>query len=128
MADTEKITSPIKAIRAFCLECSGDSAREVKECTARSCVLYPFRFGENPYRTKRELTDEQRAELRDRMKNARKKKRWCERQDLDENENKMYCTGHLAEGRLFICPYKDPQDRLDSKYPCSDYMEVGNSV
>lgn len=67
MEETTVITSPVKAIRAFCLECCGGSSQEVKDCTSRRCVLKPFRFGKNPYH-KRELTEEQLEELRNRFK------------------------------------------------------------
>jgi len=33
------------AIGAFCLSCMGYSAREVTECTAPACPLYPYRLG-----------------------------------------------------------------------------------
>lgn len=41
--------SPLKAIRAFCVMCMGCYPREVAKCTATKCVLYPFRFGKNPF-------------------------------------------------------------------------------
>lgn len=66
-----EITNPVKAIRAFCLGCSGDSPSEVKNCPVEKCPLYPFRFGKNPYRQRRELTEEERQILRDRLKFAR---------------------------------------------------------
>lgn len=45
-------TNPVKAIRAYCLNCCLESAHEVAECTATGCELYAFRFGKNPYRKK----------------------------------------------------------------------------
>ena len=30
-------------IRAKCLECSGNSRREVERCKVKSCPLYPYR-------------------------------------------------------------------------------------
>lgn len=66
-------TSPIKAIREFCLECCGGSSAEVKSCSAQRCPLYAFRFGKNPY-IRRELTAEQKAAMRDRLAEARNKK------------------------------------------------------
>lgn len=65
-----EITNPVKAIRAKCLDCCG-SSNEVKLCPCADCALYPFRLGRNPYRTKRELTPEQRAAMRDRLQAAR---------------------------------------------------------
>lgn len=60
------ITSPLKAIRAKCLDCCCDQGTEVKLCPASDCPLHPFRFGKNPYR-KRELTEEQREAFRQRL-------------------------------------------------------------
>ena len=39
----------IKAIRALCIECSGDSMSEARKCTAFRCPLWPFRMGTNPF-------------------------------------------------------------------------------
>ena len=47
---SKKPPSPVKAIRAKCLECSGGSPKEVRECLISDCALYPFRFGKNPAR------------------------------------------------------------------------------
>lgn len=58
-----EITNPVKAIRAFCLDCCGGNQNCVKDCSAPKCALYAFRLGRNPYRAKRELTEEQRAAL-----------------------------------------------------------------
>ncbi len=43
-----KIKSPLKSIRAFCLDCCGGSPNEVRLCVSKNCVLYPFRFGKLP--------------------------------------------------------------------------------
>ena len=40
----------LKAIREKCLDCSGGSRAEVKDCLVRSCPLFPFRMGRNPWR------------------------------------------------------------------------------
>lgn len=68
----EQITNPVKAIRAFCMGCSGDSTAEVKNCPVEKCPLYPFRMGKNPYRQRREMSEEQKQVLADRLKEARK--------------------------------------------------------
>ena len=65
--------SPLKAIRAKCLDCSCDSLTEVRNCPVEKCQIYPFRFGKNPY-TKRELSPEQREAAAERLKEARSKK------------------------------------------------------
>lgn len=72
MAD--KIKSPIKAIRAKCLDCCCGQINEVKSCSAIDCPLYYFRFGKNPFRTKRVLTDEQREAAAERLRKAREEK------------------------------------------------------
>ena len=45
-----------QAIREFCLECTGRSAKECEECggnqplpNGQPCPLWPFRYGINPY-------------------------------------------------------------------------------
>lgn len=72
--DGKPIQNPVKAIRAFCIDCCGGSSNEVKLCTAPNCVLYPFRLGRNPFRTKRIMTDEQRAAATERLAKARQNK------------------------------------------------------
>jgi hypothetical protein len=42
--------TPIKAIKAFCLDCSGFFYAEVRKCELTDCVLYPYRLGNNPGR------------------------------------------------------------------------------
>lgn len=51
--------TPMKAIRAKCLDCSCGSANEVKLCPITACPLFPYRFGKNP-NVKRERTAAQR--------------------------------------------------------------------
>ena len=69
--------SPLKAIRAFCLECMCGSSPEVKECTcdgqkAPLCPLYQYRLGHNPNRQPRELSEEERQAIAERLSNYRK--------------------------------------------------------
>ncbi len=45
-----KSLSPLKTIRAKCLECSNYQPSEVKNCPILECPLYMFRFGKNPNR------------------------------------------------------------------------------
>lgn len=63
---SEKHTSPLKAIRAYCLNCCLESAYEVAHCAAEECELWDFRFGKNPHRKVR-LTPEQLDAARERM-------------------------------------------------------------
>jgi hypothetical protein len=67
-------TKSVKAIREFCLDCCGGSSVMVKGCSAPDCALYAFRLGKNPYRAKREMTEEQREAARIRLAEARNKK------------------------------------------------------
>lgn len=34
-----------KAIRLFCIECSGYNSAEVLLCPSKNCVLFPYRLG-----------------------------------------------------------------------------------
>ena len=43
------ITSPVKAVRAKCIDCCCGSSREVRFCPVTDCPLFPFRFGHNPF-------------------------------------------------------------------------------
>ena len=53
----ERMT-PMKAIRAKCLDCMCGSAEEVKRCPSISCSLFRFRLGRNPNIV---LAEEERA-------------------------------------------------------------------
>ncbi len=66
----EEIKSPLKAIRAFCIDCMGGAVREVKLCPSQICPLHAFRMGKNPYR-KRELSPEHLAKLQEARKKAK---------------------------------------------------------
>lgn len=63
----KQITKPVKAIRAFCIDCMGGHAHYVTDCPSGNCPLHAFRMGNNPYH-KQDLTDEQRAERGVRLK------------------------------------------------------------
>lgn len=65
-----RIESPVRAIRAKCLNCSSFNEAEVRNCIINACPLFPFRMGRNPYRT-RTMTDEQRIACAERLKAAR---------------------------------------------------------
>lgn len=44
-------------------------------CSSENCPLYPFRMGKNPYRTKREMSDEQRERMKAVLAAAREKQK-----------------------------------------------------
>lgn len=71
MINIKQITNPVKAIRAKCLDCCCGSATEVSLCPCADCSLYPFRFGKNPYRTKREYTEEEKEAMREKARRIR---------------------------------------------------------
>lgn len=64
-------TSRGDAVRAMCLQCMGGSPREVLLCASANCPLWPFRMGTDPWREKREMSDEQRAASIERLAAAR---------------------------------------------------------
>lgn len=72
--------TPLKAIRAVCLDCCGGSPKEVRFCQfsgidSPACPLYPFRLGKNPFLKKRVLSDDHKEKLRKNAKKAAAAKR-----------------------------------------------------
>ncbi len=45
-----EILTPMKAIRAKCLDCMCGQVNEVRLCPSTDCPLYPYRMGHNPSR------------------------------------------------------------------------------
>ena len=43
-----KTSTPMRAIRAKCLECSNCSPKEARECHIADCALHPYRHGRRP--------------------------------------------------------------------------------
>ena len=60
-------TNVLRAIRLKCLDCSCFQLGEVRDCPVTTCPLYPFRLGENPYRRKRELSEDEKIEIKERL-------------------------------------------------------------
>ena len=76
MTESQVVGIPVlRAVRAKCLECSAGSPKEVDLCPITDCALYPFRYGKNPFRAKREMSDEQRNAAKERLAKARKNKK-----------------------------------------------------
>ena len=71
LAENGQPESPLKAIRAKCLQCCCYMPSEVAACEIVKCPLHPFRMGKNPFRTPREMTDEKKAALGERLRVAR---------------------------------------------------------
>jgi hypothetical protein len=74
--EIKTITSPIKAIKAKCMDCCCMSRSAVEQCGATECPLYEFKLGKNPYRTGkgRVYTEEQKEQIRERFRKARVEK------------------------------------------------------
>jgi len=63
--------TPLQAIEAKFLDCSGGDTREVKHCPNRDCALYPFRRGKKPKKERHYSPEEtERLAARLRFKNA----------------------------------------------------------
>lgn len=71
LVESGVLTNPLQAIRAKCLDCSVYDYSEVRNCFVTKCPLYPFRMGKNPFRKKRELTQEQRERLVAQLKKSK---------------------------------------------------------
>ena len=68
---SEKVeTNPVKIIRLKCLDCCCGSSKEVSLCPSKDCPSWPWRFGKNPYRVKKEYSEVELAEMRVRMQKA----------------------------------------------------------
>lgn len=46
-----KALTPVKAIRAKCLDCSCNQTKEVRQCPVKVCSPYPYRLGKRPRAT-----------------------------------------------------------------------------
>ena len=55
----EKKLTPMKAIRAKCMDCSGGSFHEVRECPCVECPLYAYRSGHRPPKASDSIEDEE---------------------------------------------------------------------
>lgn len=53
--------TPIKSIRAKCLDCCCGSFQEVRLCAVKNCALYPYRFGKRP-KTVNSITEDGKEE------------------------------------------------------------------
>lgn len=46
-----KEITPMRAIRAKCIDCCGGNIYEPRHCTAEGCPLHPYRTGHKPKKT-----------------------------------------------------------------------------
>ena len=68
--------TPVKAIRAYCLDCCCGSSNEVDLCPRDGehgtlCALWKYRKGHNPNITAREISEERREALHRQIRNMR---------------------------------------------------------
>jgi len=68
-----KLLTPVKAMRAKCLDCMCGVSNEVKLCTIPECPIYPYRFGRRPEGSykKRILSPEKKKKMAETLKKAR---------------------------------------------------------
>lgn len=66
--------NPVKVIRLKCRDCTNNQITEIDNCTVVSCPLHPWRFGKNPYRSKRIMSEDDKAKARARLASARGEK------------------------------------------------------
>lgn len=50
MEEKPKKLTPLKAIKAKCIDCCGGSAHEARRCHIEGCPLWPYRKGHLPKR------------------------------------------------------------------------------
>lgn len=62
MSEEKKLT-PMKAIRAKCIDCCCGQINEIRLCPITECPLHFYRFGKDPTRKKGPMTEEQKAKL-----------------------------------------------------------------
>ncbi len=43
-----KQLTPIKAMRAKCMDCTCHQPKEIRECRIITCALWPYRMGKRP--------------------------------------------------------------------------------
>lgn len=68
------MANPLKTIRLHCLDCSNGSYLEVQNCPCTNCKLYPYRFGKNPDRKPKKMSEENKLKAAERLRKAREAK------------------------------------------------------
>ena len=64
--------TPLKAIKKYCFECSGENRAQVRGCSALGCPLYPFRLGHG---AGRQMTEEQRQLATERLQKYKERQK-----------------------------------------------------
>lgn len=50
--------TPIKAIRAKCVDCTAGQLIEIRLCPIKTCPLYEYRMGHRPKKDENEISEE----------------------------------------------------------------------
>jgi len=58
-----KVLTPIKTIRAKCMDCTCDQPKEIRECRIISCPSWPYRMGKRPTEAERKVYERGEAEV-----------------------------------------------------------------
>jgi len=58
-----KLLTPIKAMRAKCMDCTCYQPKEIRLCPLITCALWPYRMGKRPEAGKVEETEIQERRL-----------------------------------------------------------------
>ena len=56
--------TPVKSIRAYCIECGDGTYKEVRLCPVLDCPLYLYRFGRRP-------TEEEKQNIEQAIKDSK---------------------------------------------------------
>ena len=89
--------SPLRAIRAHCLDCCAGSAQEVAKCMALRCPSWPFRMGSNPYREP--PSDEHRQAMQERGRRLARANRSPRSDAEDHGAGPSPCPKETVENR-----------------------------
>lgn len=84
-----EIKTPLKAIRAKCLDCSNGQIVEVRECVIPDCPLYPYRMGIRP----------KTAEKREEKKKTQKYTTECPESEKVEQGGTLSARKGTSKGR-----------------------------
>ena len=64
--EVKENTNVLRASRLKCYDCSCYQSNEVRECLVKTCPLYPFRLGKNPF-LRKELTEDEKRVIKERL-------------------------------------------------------------
>ncbi len=105
--DPLKVLSPMKAIRRNCLDCSGGSPKDVRDCEATDCHLWAYRFGKRPKTAARKYGDEA-VEVGDEVPGPlRSARRYCLDCAGDSSHYARFCPcDGVHSTRRHVWPYR----------------------